>query len=211
MTTKTKNCSLYISIVLLSFFPLSLSKCYRSVMYRIQFLKKWWRIAEKKLRNQRLCYLCILAINLYEFRHFDMFISVLMNEDVYFYGWYYALKKIFKFITTEVCKTCRSIGLGCGRSRKYTYQYFPALCVGISFQLYQHKIYVNTIIFYRFTHLKPQPIGPDGVNGICAVSHVTVDYPIKSGDVTATLTVLDRTLDIDIAIQEFVSNSRFKS
>lgn len=39
---------------------------------------------------------------LYKFRHFDMFISVIMNGDVYFYGWYYALKKIFRFITTEV-------------------------------------------------------------------------------------------------------------
>lgn len=42
------------------------------------------------------------SINLYKFRHFDMFISVIMNGDVYFYGWYYALKKIFRFITTEV-------------------------------------------------------------------------------------------------------------
>lgn len=56
-------------------------------------------------------------------------------------------------------------------------------------------------MFYRFAHLKPRPIGPDGVNGVCAVSHVTVDYPIKSGDVTAILTAQDRALDIDIAIQ----------
>lgn len=66
-------------------------------------------------------------------------------------------------------------------------------------------------MFYRFAHLKPRPIGPDGVNGVCAVSHVTVDYPIKSGDVTAILIAQDRALDIDIAIQELVSNSRPKS
>lgn len=53
-------------------------------------------------KSMIICYLCILAINLYKFRHFDMFISVIMNGDVYFYGWYYALKKIFRFITTEV-------------------------------------------------------------------------------------------------------------
>lgn len=73
------------------------------------------------------------------------------------------------------------------------------------------NINITIIMFYRFTHLKSQPIGLDGVSGVCAVSHVTVDYPVKSGDVTATLTVPGRTLDIDIAIQEFVSNSRLKS
>lgn len=117
MTTKT--CSRYISIVLLSYIYLFR---YQNVidLLCIGFCssKNDGGLHKTKLRNQRLCYLCILAINLYEFRHFDIFISVLMNEDVYFYGWYYALKKMIKFITTEVCKTCRSIGLTCGRSIK---------------------------------------------------------------------------------------------
>lgn len=56
------------------------------------------------------------------------------------------------------------------------------------------------VMFYRFVYLKLQLIGLDGVNGVCVVSYVMVDYLIKSGDVMVILIVQDWVLDIDIVI-----------
>lgn len=56
------------------------------------------------------------------------------------------------------------------------------------------------VMFYRFVYLKLWLIGLDGVNGVCVVSYVMVDYLIKSGDVMVILIVLDWMLDIDIVI-----------
>lgn len=56
------------------------------------------------------------------------------------------------------------------------------------------------VMFYRFVYLKLWLIGLDGVNGVCVVSYVMVDYLIKSGDVMVILIVQDWMLDIDIVI-----------
>ena len=60
----------------------------------------------------------------------------------------------------------------------------------------------------RFIHLTPKQVGPDGVIGACAASHVMVDCPIKSDDVTAISIAWDRKSDTAIATPESVFKTK---